>query len=1033
MSTKTLMMNRLSLVLAGGLLTTAVAFADAPVSYDLGQIKTRPLVTEDATRKPVPPEVTKDFRERHRAMLDLLRKRDYAKATPLAEALLRDFAAYPALVVETRETYARELACKKEHFEDAIRVYDDLIAMAGRPSARVTSYLDSKRSILQKLGKRDEVNKIILRTLEQPELKAGQRDGLKLALARNLLDMKEYDEGMKLAQALVDDPSVDPGTRVDAAFAAAYTADRMLKKPDLAYDLIMKTENLPLTKKRQWTMLERGYRLSNEYIRNKTHGPQFDKALAALAKVYENEELDTEIRYRMAKAVIDTRIDAPEDPDRLATVAPVLAFVEKNKDKLDGRQRFTLLQRVMDVYDKHAPEKPEARAFAERIYNDEKAPYENRIKAIYVIAKGYRRAYDKAAEEAICRKGLVIAKESPKTIIDLLGRIAEMYFLGHGPEKMIAIYNEAGRFNDSDEMKDLVVMRTADVYKKHGQFEKAVEWYLAHGKKRAAADLCDSWDNKDKPLATKLYMEMLTDEKAAPDDRYNAYEHLYDGGDLAKRYFKMFSDRKDSTHVNWFLTKMLTSGGYAYNAAYDQFITTYELYADFVKDRKGNRSGTIYKYAVFAYLYKGDIAKAVAAAREGATNEWVQLKPAERYALQMLADLLPRKGDQKALERACAEADKRFAGEVSKKDRAAQLDVIGSAMNTGRLETHIRALSAYKDSLYVPTPRLSYTVEYSETPVVSLANWDRLAKKPVEATMERHYGGGMEFLETDVATGDRGQGIGSEKGKKTDRKHPTFSAVCDVEGIHFRYFLPTDKAREIQLGLVNGGLFEGYIAPGEGQPYICLLQDVKGNLDLYNTAYTTANHNRITEKDKKFHRSQTVFTDEGVYNYIFFSWKAYATLIPENGTVWDYENILWSSAGDECWNGAESIHGRSTWGRLVFALPEKGRIAILRNLLFSVKAEYQAELRASWGGRPGAFDQWQDRELGDPAFYEASLKPLVEKLDGYVKELKADMPDADVLRLADEALPAWKNIRYTVDRLREQYLLRQLMSEETAE
>ena len=40
------------------------------------------------------------------------------------------------------------------------------------------------------------------------------------------------------------------------------------------------------------------------------------------------------------------------------------------------------------------------------------------------------------------------------------------------------------------------------------------------------------------------------------------------------------------------------------------------------------------------------------------------------------------------------------------------------------------------------------------------------------------------------------------------------------------------------------------------------------------------------------------------------------------------------------------------------------------------------------------------------------------------------MTDEEVFRLADEALPAWKNFRYTVARLREQYLERELMKEE---
>ena len=396
--------------------------------------------------------------------------------------------------------------------------------------------------------------------------------------------------------------------------------------------------------------------------------------------------------------------------------------------------------------------------------------------------------------------------------------------------------------------------------------------------------------------------------------------------------------------------------------------------------------------------------------------------------MEMLADLLPRKGSQKDLEKACADADKRFAGDLSAKDRVQQFDVIGSAMNIGRLETHVRALDAYRNSLYVPAPRRSYTVEFCEKPVVGVGNWDRLSKKPAEAKMDRTFGGSMDFLETDVATGNRGQGIGTEKGK-ADQPKPSFSAVCDVYGLHIRYYLPTREAREIENGTVGGGSYEGYIAPGEGQPYICLLQDVQsGRLEPYNTAYTTANHTRIMEKDTRLHRAQTIYTDDAVISYIFLSWEAYATVIPENGTIWDFENVYWSRTGGDAWNGTESIHGRSTWGQLVFHLTDKDRAQILKHVLFAIKPQYFSQ---RWTGSSveGVADHWKDEEIGDPVFYEESVKPLVEKLDAYLKDLKTDMTDEEAFRLADEVLPAWKNFQYTVGRLREQYLERELMKD----
>ena len=104
-------------------------------------------------------------------------------------------------------------------------------------------------------------------------------------------------------------------------------------------------------------------------------------------------------------------------------------------------------------------------------------------------------------------------------------------------------------------------------------------------------------------------------------------------------------------------------------------------------------------------------------------------------------------------------------------------------------------------------------------------------------------------------------------------------------------------------------------------------------------------------------------------------------------------------------------------------MPPKARIEILKGVIYDARRIYNSA-KGAYG--MGPIDRWRDPVVGDPAFYEECLAPLVQKLDSYLPLIKADMPDADVLKVAEEALPIWRDIRHVVARLRTRYLARRL-------
>ena len=130
--------------------------------------------------------------------------------------------------------------------------------------------------------------------------------------------------------------------------------------------------------------------------------------------------------------------------------------------------------------------------------------------------------------------------------------------------------------------------------------------------------------------------------------------------------------------------------------------------------------------------------------------------------------------------------------------------------------------------------------------------------------------------------------------------------------------------------------------------------------------------------------------------------------------------MFWSP-GNPTWNGCKDLHARSSWGRLSFELPGNARARILRRIVFRAANAYQREKKCE-NRFEGAIEKWSDPVLGDAEFYEARVAPYVEKLDKHLDLLKVDMSDADVIKVAEEALPCWRDIVFTLQRMHRDWI-----------
>ena len=436
--------------------------------------------------------------------------------------------------------------------------------------------------------------------------------------------------------------------------------------------------------------------------------------------------------------------------------------------------------------------------------------------------------------------------------------------------------------------------------------------------------------------------------------------------------------------------------------------------------------------AVMAFAGLGDRAAAVAAADEGLAN--AAIKPEERAELRLMAGILKLTGDEDAV----AAGVKKLVEEVAKDcpakemrkryERAAAVAVVScdDALARGVAKFYRGAMDVLKEPVV-------YTVRFSERPVGGAAGLATLPERPEESPFARSFGSDkLSFMLTDVSSGDRGN---AAQGGKQEREHPvTLQVVADEWGVHFFYTFYDRRARQFESGELNAGSYESYLAPGDNQPYMCIMAYPRKDAvaSIMNTPYNTPGHRRADPKDLRSFRSDTLFEDDRVVTYLAFSWDSFADHVPVDGGEWNFESVFWGPV--PCaWNGTRTIHGRSSWGRLRFALGEAARVKILRAQLFKAVNAYRAEQQPQGGfatsPQLGVFDHWKDTAIGDPAFYAEVLKPLEERLDGVAARVKIGMSDDEVKEIVENHFAEFHDIRFTVARLRTEYLAKKRLAE----
>ena len=834
---------------------------------------------------------------------------------------------------------------------------------------------------------------------------------------------KDRDEIVRLISEILSDERIPANKRADAALGASGTLIQVFKDSKVAEEILLKADALPTSSdvrgNVRWQLIWQLW----HYMGNPPD--KGDKIRALSSSAITNSAISASIRAKCAATSLEWYRGMDDMSKRILPV-PLARSLLEEKIVSPAETAHLECEILKNMWAAGEEVRPHAVSLAESLVANTNSPASYRVHAATLLAGMKRKAGDKVGANRLLESCYRFKGCTPADIETVAKAIAYPLFLEDRCDAAVEAYRQTLRYNDSQDMQARVDKLVVEMYGKFFRMEDVRDYWLSRGRRVEAARVCQ-YNLDDSEMAERLFREVIEDPQASFAEHLDAWAHYMGKADLCERYLPVVltgSDKNTNEVMRAIERRIWESkpDSAAYAGNYAQVVRLYGIYERIRKTSPRQRTFQLMQYVAFAYCGLRDFGTAAKICRE-AIEEGVAKSPADVFQFNMMADLLTFKGDEAAVLKALRAADAKYRGDLDDKTHLSRLDRLGSAALIGALDPLARAVAENRKSLFSKWPKREYVVHFSEKPITGPEGWDSLSFEPEVQLMDREYGGNYKFLlETDVGTGNRGEGIGSEEDRE-DGKVPTIQIACDANGIHFRFEAPDEKARDVAAGLAGAGSFEAYVAAGENQPYYCLLMDVAPNakVSVWNTTYSTEGHKRILSSDQTLCKSETAFTDHSTISYIMLSWNAFSTLIPENGTVWEFGNFHWGRADRAAWNGAESAHGRSQWGHLVFDMPPKARIEILKGVIYDARRIYNSA-KGAYG--MGPIDRWRDPVVGDPAFYEECLAPLVQKLDSYLPLVKADMPDEDVLKVAEEALPLWRDIRHVVARLRTRYLVR---------
>lgn len=244
-----------------------------------------------------------------------------------------------------------------------------------------------------------------------------------------------------------------------------------------------------------------------------------------------------------------------------------------------------------------------------------------------------------------------------------------------------------------------------------------------------------------------------------------------------------------------------------------------------------------------------------------------------------------------------------------------------------------------------------------------------------------------------------------------DPKYPTgVKVIADNDFVHVFMRCDDPAIDEVKTGKRgDAGSLEIFFEPGDHEvPYHSVyFRKLPAMED--SSAVIWSMPGRHYRRTSDFVTKDTVLTKEGVVAHMAIPWTACYDTLPFDGRHWLFGLYRWHPGGGQCLGGF--VHALTRGLRLEFPFAPEQVAALKRRIAETAYNRYAA-VRDSKGD---FIQRWNDELLGDPEFFAAEVKPLLDELDA-----KGKTPD-----VKDAA--GWAEVGYEIAARRTRYLKKKLL------
>lgn len=933
------------------------------------------------------------FGKKINAARRLVWQKKYAEAESNLKSLMNDLKASPSLRSGIPVILIDSLLRRNRNFDvpDTVDSYLKQNALSSRDRAAL---LQQKALAFDRMKKYPEKFQTLLERLKEP-ISENEAKWTRSELIRTAEEMRDLPLAIRCCRESLRDPDLNEKdkialqTRLTGLCRTAKMIPETLAETEKLFHFLTRPED------------RAGILLANANMLDT--GKKKDKAKKIRMDILSDPVLPFKLRWSAFRAIAD-----PLRNGKNKTQIIPLANATLLNSKLSPADFGTVVSYLMDVSGQYLRQPEYARKYAASLLTYPDVPNKFKIKAVRHIAAAELDAgrFDEAGKRL--EEALTFPALSGSERLEICQSIAESYVAAFQCDRAVAFL----RSKQTPENKAKIAEMTAGVYEYFLRDDEAAQAYLdANMPEKAVALYAKRHPDKAKTLACRI----IADEKKPDTLRASMILQQFSSGSgedkaLREKYSHLLEQFAQPRQIP--LRNAVTFGDYPLLIEYWDLLE--KLLA------KNKQSLSYEQVSGFLQTCAATEATGRAASLVKQYANFEKFTPEQRRIIAFAGPLLTLPDKPGEFEKYRDSSPVLKDPFLTNKERSTLfLEAATLALNARKNILAEAAHQAYL-TLFKPEPQKTYTLNFSDAPIRGLAGFLAMEDQPEKQKLDRKFGGNMDFLSTDVSTGQRGSGIGS---KNKEKFVPTdFQAVCDEYGIHFLFTAHDPAAPEIEAGLSGAGSFEMYLAPGENQPYMCFLPDLTTGLNkVWNTTYDNALWRRLDPGVQKLDvRSERIFTADGYRFYLFLSWEKFYDKLPEPGDLWDFENIHWSRFGGYSWNGIKTIHGRSTWGKLAFRIGTTQMVKIKRHILFAARRNYLNEKITSV--KAGIIDFWKDPLLGDPAFFNEKVAPVVEKLDSFLPFVNAGMDADAVEKIFCNAVPGWFGIRFILSDLRRRYL-----------